>query len=170
MPYFWDSVQAGPSWDWSSSSHGWNWKSWWIFALGLHEFQWCYCIHTCSELAAQTICIHMPLVWTSGAPGKHPICWAGAKQLNSKQAMALIVSRSTVLFVSSLWMCNLWSCLKASDLLCWCVVTTARASSRIYLLQHSSHGCEIWRGASALGAVVLDLQLKLLYTQEVSQI
>lgn len=50
---------------------------------GLHEFQWCYCTHTCSELAKQTICMHMPLVWTSGASGKQQICWAGAKQLNT---------------------------------------------------------------------------------------
>lgn len=132
-----------------------------VSVMLLHaHVQWACCTdHLHTHASGVDIC----------ASRKHHICWAGAKQLNSMQAMVLIVSRSTVLFVSSLWMCNLWSCLKASDLLCWCVVTTARASSRIYLLQHSSHGCENWRGASALGAVVLDLQLKLLYTQKVSQ-
>lgn len=61
------------------------------------------------------------------------------------------------------------SCPKALNLLWRCMVTTARACIRIYLLQHGSHGCKVWRGANALGVFVLDLQLKLLHTQKISQ-
>ena len=55
-------------------------------------------------------------------------------------------------FVSFLRMCNLWSCPKAADLLCWCMVTTACASNRIYQLQHG-------RQAAKSGAVPVRLEL-----------